>query len=79
MIQSCDRGGENDFFLNSCDDSGNSINADVEYCTELFKEIGYNSNFYKFQDIMIRYGIVYNTTSNTIFSLVYYSHDQFSF
>lgn len=71
-LQSCDRGGENDFFLNTCDNSDGPINTDIKYCTELFKAAGYNSNFYKLQDAMIRYGMIYNATSNIIFSLVYY-------
>ncbi|VDK78526.1 unnamed protein product [Litomosoides sigmodontis] len=67
-LQNCDQAGENDFFLNTCDDSNSSINIDIKYCTEYFKDTGYESNFYKTEDAVIRYGIVYNATSNTIFS-----------
>uniref|UniRef100_A0A0R3RWI0 Lysosomal Pro-X carboxypeptidase n=1 Tax=Elaeophora elaphi TaxID=1147741 RepID=A0A0R3RWI0_9BILA len=61
-VQNCDQGGENDFFLNTCNDSI------IKYCNELFEDIGYNSDFYKSQDVMIRYGMIYNATSNIIFS-----------
>lgn len=74
--QSCDQGGENDFFLNTCGDSNSSIDIDIKYCTEFLKDTGYNSNFYKPQDAVIRYGIVYNATSNIIFSLVYHLYKQ---
>ncbi|VDO21015.1 unnamed protein product [Brugia timori] len=67
-MQNCDRSGENDFFLNTCDNPDGLINISIKYCTELFKDIGYSSNFYKLHDTMIRYGMIYNATSNTIFS-----------
>ncbi|VBB28821.1 unnamed protein product [Acanthocheilonema viteae] len=67
-VQTCDRGGENDFFLNTCGNSDSLINTDMKYCTKLFENIGYNSNFFKYEDAMIRYGMTYNATSNIIFS-----------
>uniref|UniRef100_A0A1I7VI83 Lysosomal Pro-X carboxypeptidase n=1 Tax=Loa loa TaxID=7209 RepID=A0A1I7VI83_LOALO len=67
-IQICDRGGDNDFFLNTCDNSGDPVSTNIKLCTELFKDIGYNNNFYKLHDVTIRYGMIYNTTSNIIFS-----------
>ncbi|KAM3723016.1 putative serine protease [Dirofilaria immitis] len=62
--QNCDRGGDNDFFLNNCDD----LNDDIENCVTLFKNIGYSENLYRSRDLTIRYGMMFNATGNIIFS-----------
>ncbi|VDK66790.1 unnamed protein product [Onchocerca ochengi] len=64
ISQNCDQGGENDFFLNNCD----ILNNNIINCMTIFEDFGYTPDLYRFQDLTIRYGIMFNTTGNIIFS-----------
>uniref|UniRef100_A0A915PR25 Uncharacterized protein n=1 Tax=Setaria digitata TaxID=48799 RepID=A0A915PR25_9BILA len=68
-VRNCDRGGDNDFFLNTCGDNNNdTIDESINYCEKMFESIGYSKDFYKKKDATIRYGMTYDFMSNTILS-----------
>ncbi|VDN06255.1 unnamed protein product [Thelazia callipaeda] len=67
-MQLCDSGGENDFFLKTCNESKEIEQMLKDNCFYYFKTIGYTEDFYHTKEPAIRYGLTYFAASNIIFS-----------